>query len=231
MKFMNARSLMALVQVALLGLGLLTSAAFAAWLLGFNGLGLVGGDDLPRSLQIADSNTIPYEPVLVRGEIGLGTTIAANQANGDFTQHAVVTGDGSSEFFGNQANLSFWSLTWAQRASWAGVRAVPLLGMAVIWWLLFRLVQDVRRGVGFSRRSARRMTTIGLLVLLGMPLTQLLRWLVARWLVESSTAAALAEPAPLRVDLWPLAVGLVLLVLAAAWRETARMRADLEGLV
>ncbi len=58
-----------------------------------------------------------------------------------------------------------------------------------------------------------------------------MRWIVARWLVESSTAAEIAGPVSGTVSVWPVAVGLVLLVVALAWREAAGMRRDLQGLV
>ena len=101
----------------------------------------------------------------------------------------------------------------------------------MIWWLLFRIVHDVRRRLGFTRPIARRLRIIGGLVLVGVPLLQLARWAVARWLIERSKAAGIAHAPRLHVDMWPFAVGLVILVMASAWRETVRMREDLEGLV
>jgi hypothetical protein len=123
------------------------------------------------------------------------------------------------------------ALTGTQHAAWVAVRALPALGLAVIWWLLFRVVQGVRGRGGFTRSVARRMWAIGVLVAVGLPLVQVLRWEVARWLVESSSAARIATVPALDLDLWPFAVGLVILVMASTWREAASMRDDLAGLV
>lgn len=225
------RVLMASVQAGLLTLVVTTGLLLAAWVLGYNALGLVPGSELPYALRSSEFNAVPSEPVLVQGRAGVATAAAANHLTGGIPAGVVRQGDGTSEFYGNQAYLSFWALTRAQHAAWVGVRALPLLGMTVVWWLLFRIVADVRRGVGFTRPTGRRMGAIGVLVLLGLPLAQVLRWQVSRWLVESSTAADIASVPPLHVAVWPFAVGLVILVIASAWQEAARMRADLEGLV
>ncbi len=93
------------------------------------------------------------------------------------------------------------------------------------------MVRDIRRGRGFTTKTARRIAGMGILIGLGIPLVQLTRLLVARWLVESSTAARIADAAPATISLWPLAVGLVLMVVALAWREASTMRSDLQVLV
>lgn len=111
------------------------------------------------------------------------------------------------------------------------MRALPPLGLAAIWWLIFGIVRGVGRGIGFTQPVARRIRAIGVLVLVGMPLVQICRWAVARWLVDTSNASKIADVPDFDLDLWPLAVGLVIVVTAAAWAEAARMREDLEGLV
>lgn len=227
----RSRSILGLVQVGLLVLTVATGILFAAWMLGYNGLGLISGSDLPAQLQTSDSNAAPSEMVLVQGKEGIATIAAANRVTGGVAGHTVQPGDGSSEFYGNPAYLSFDGPTEAQHVSWLAVRALPVLGLAVIWWLLFRIVRDVRRGAGFTRIVARRMLIIGVLVLIGLPAVELARWKVANWLVESSTAARMADAAPLHLDVWPFAVGMVVLVLAWSWRDATAMREDLEGLV
>ena len=227
----RSRSILALVQAVLLGLCVVTGVLFAAWVLGLNGLGLVAGADLPSPLQTGESNSAPSEAVLVKGPQGIATVAEANQAIGSLGEGTIQPGDGSSEFFGNRAFLSFRGPTKTQHAAWVAVRALPALGLTVISWLLFRIVRDVRRGGGFTRLVARRLRVIGLLVLVGMPLIQLGRWAVSRWLIESSTAAQIADAPPVHLGVWPFAVGLLILVLASTWHEAARMREDLAGLV
>lgn len=220
---------LALVQAGLLVLSAASLLVFAGWVLGYNGLGLVSGDTMHQ--QESASNAVMFEPVVVSGRAGVATVAAANQVTGGIPSGEVRPGDGTSEFFGNEAQLSFWAPTRSQHAAWVAVRALPPLGLAAIWWLLFGIVRSVGRGSGFTKPVARRIRTIGVLVLIGMPLVQSCRWAVARWLVDSSSASKIADVPDLHLDLWPLAVGLVIVIMAAAWAEAARMREDLEGLV
>lgn len=227
----RSRSFLGLVQVVLLVLTVATGLMFAAWMLGFSGLGIISGSDLPSQLRASESNSVPSEAVVVQGREGVATAAAANGVTGGVTGRVIHSGDGTSEFYGNEAYLSFWAPTKVQHLAWLAARALPTLGLAVIWWLLFRIVRDVRQGTGYTRIVARRMQVIGLLVLIGLPLVELARWQVAQWLVKSSTAAPIADAVPLHLDVWPFAVGMVVLVLAWSWRDAATMREDLEGLV
>ena len=217
-----------LVQGVLLTLCAASLLVFASWILGYNGLGLLAGRMPDRLLE---ANAQVHEEVLVEGPAGIATTAAANTVIGTRAPYTVEYGDGTAEFYGNHANLSLLGLTRTQHAAWVAVRALPALGLTVIWWLLLRIVHDVRRRLGFTRPIALRLRMIGGLVLLGVPLLQVAGWAVARWLIETSTASGIAHEPRLHVDVWPFAIGLVILVMASIWRETVLMREDLEGLV
>ena len=214
------------VQGLLLTLCAFSLVAFAGWVFGYNGLGwgaeLIGDRFDGRGDERA---------VRVLGEAGTATAAAGNAITGGVPTTEVMNGDGVSEFYGDTASLSFWSPTWAQHAAWVAVRAVPFVGMAAIWWLLFGIVRAVSQGVGFTGRVSRRISMIGLLVLVGLPAVELARWAVASWLVESSTAAEIADAQGLYLPFWPFAVGVAVLVMASAWRGAAAMREDLDGLV
>ena len=231
------------VQVVLAAMLVGTTLLAVAWIGGYNGAGVLPSRVLSTlGLELMESNAVPSEPVVLPNKYGVATAAAGNAftggINGTLTQHdasqspdGIGPGDGTSEFYGQEAHLSFWALTRSQHAAWVAVRVAPLLGLVLIWWTLLVLVRDIGRGSGFTTRTARRLTGIGLLLAIGMPVVQLARWAVARWLVESSTAAPIANAPDLRIALWPIAVGLVLVVVAVAWREAARMRDDLAGLV
>jgi hypothetical protein len=218
-----------LVQAGLLVLSAASFLVFASWMLGYNGLGLASGHAMPK--QLSESNVVMHEPVHLLGAPGVATAAAGNHITGGVPNGEIRAGDGTSEFYGDGANLSFWAATNSQHAAWVAVRAVPPLGLAGIWWLLFLIVRSVRCRAGFTKSVARRIRIIGALVLVGVPLVQLCRWEVARWLVDSSSAAKIAVVEHFQLELWPLAVGLVILVMASAWSEAAKMREDLEGLV
>lgn len=243
MRISTPSSSLAAVQFILAAMLASTSLLAIAWITGANGVGILPPLPEPLGLNVAETtNGLPSEEVVVHGELGLATVMAANAItggiNGTIHEHdassnptGIGPGDGTTEFYGNRASLSFWALTPAQHAAWVAVRVLPLVGSAAIWGFLLLMVRDIRRGLGFTTRTARRIAGIGLLIAVGMPLVQVMRWIVARWLVESSTAAEIADPVAGTVSLWPVAVGLVLLVVALAWREAAGMRRELQGLV
>lgn len=235
-------SSLTVVQFILAAMLASTSMLAAAWIGGYNGIGVIPPLPQTLGLDLHETNGVPSEAVLVQGEPGVATVRAANAITGGINgtlaeqdasddPDGILPVDGTSEFYGNRAHLSFWATTPSQHTAWVAVRVAPLVGGAVIWWLLLLMVRDIRRGQGFTTRTARRITGIGLLLALGLPLVQVVRWVVARWLVESSTAARIANPESVNVSLWPIAVGLVLMVVALAWREAAEMRGDLQGLV
>jgi len=127
--------------------------------------------------------------------------------------------------------VSFWAPTFLQRWAWVASHAAPAAGTALIWLLLARIVRSVRRGEGFGKSTTRRILIVAGLAGAGVPLVQVSQWLVARWLLSTSTAGHLAEIPPVKIAVWPVAVAAVLVVLAVAWLEPGRMRRELEGLV
>jgi hypothetical protein len=231
MRNLLSRSALGFVQATLAVLLVGSSLAAAMWVVGYNGFQVVETAELPLRLGEGPWNALPYEPVHVRGPAGVATAAAGNRAISWTGEVEVRAGDGTSEFFGSEANLSFLGLTTLQRLAWSGVRIAPVIGLAFLWWLLFWIVGRVRRGHGFERAVSTRITLIGLLVTIGAPAIEVLRWQVARWLIETSTASDIAAPADTHFGLAPVAIGLAILVVGYAWREAIRMREDLDGLV
>lgn len=214
------------VRVLLLTLVFSSLAGVAAWVLSPQALGVIDGSNTPGHWQFV--NIVMNEPVNVQGPAGVGTASQANAVIGDLNEQEQP---GAAEFYGNQAQLSFWAPTLAQESAWVAVRALPLAGSALIWWLLFAIVRRVGREDGFSDSVVTRLRFVGLLVMLGTPACIVARWGVATWLVETSAAKEIADAAPLYLPWWPIALGVVVLVVAHAWRQAAAMREDLAGLV
>lgn len=141
--------------------------------------------------------------------------------------------DERTEVVGGAGELLFADPTMPQRALWLiGITLLPV-GLAVLWWLLSRIVASARRGDPFNNQNASRLAAAGVLVMAGPALAILVQQAAVRWMLGDSTAANKADiwfqwaSAPW----WTLGVGLALLVLAAVWRHGVAMRADLEGLV
>jgi hypothetical protein len=232
METLSKRGPLVLVEAALSVLGVVSLLMALFWVVGGNGLGFVYGDRTPDRFLAAQA--VPTVEVHVLGEIGFSTAAAADKAAGRRdTSNGTVGADGRAytEFIGNSAQVSFWAPTFLQRWSWVASHAAPPAGMALIWLLLARIVRSVRRGEGFGKATARRILIVAALVGAGVPLVQLSQWLVARWLLATSSAGDLAEIPAIKIAVWPVAVAAVLVVLAVAWLEAGRMRRELEGLV
>lgn len=232
METLSRRGPLVVVEAALGGLAVLSLLLALFWVLGGNGLGFAYGDRTPHSFLATQA--VPTVDVRVLGAIGLSTAVAAEQAMDiEDGPNGTMGADGSAyaDVIGNSAQVSFWAPTFLQRWAWVASHAAPAAGLALIWLLLARIVRSVRRGEGFGRSTTRHMLIVAALVGVGVPLVQVSQWLVARWLLSTSTAAGLAEVPPVRIAVWPVAVAVVLVVLAVAWQEAGRMRRELEGLV
>lgn len=232
METLSKRSPLVVVEAALGALGVVSLLTALFWVIGGNGLGFVDGDRTPHSFIAAQA--VPNVEVHVLGDIGVSTAAAANRAAGSReTSNGTVGADGRAyvEFFGNSSGVEFWAPTFLQRWAWVAANAAPAVGMALIWLLLARIVRSVRRGEGFAKSTTRRILIVAALVGAGVPLVQVSQWLVARWLLATSSAGDVAELPPVKIAFWPVAVAAVLVVLAIAWLEAGRMRRELEGLV
>lgn len=220
-------------SVAALSLALATlSLGYALVLVGgANGLGWMNagpGSALARLWP--DAFTVLSLQVQVHGEAGTATALAANALIPPVSG-ATPSPPLSAEVFGDAAEVSIWNVPTSTGVSWVLARAVPALGVGLIWWLLFRIARDHGRGESFSTRAAKRLRIIGLLLGVGGPLSVLVRWLVDRSILERSTAAEIASIAPLSIPLWPVVVGLAVLMAATFVRRATAMADDLEGLV
>lgn len=219
-------SIVALVLAAL-------SALYAVILLiGANGLGWVFSGPGERLGQWwPDAFTVPSVPVHVLGEAGVATAAAANAQLPSLTSFENGAPPGAAEFFGDTAHISVWGWELGPQLLWLGVRVLPALGLAYVWWLLFRIARDARGQGAWSSRTARRLRIMALLVGVGGPLAALSHWLVDRSLLEASTAADVARMTDLQIPWWTVVVGLALLMAATLVDRATVMADDLEGLV
>jgi hypothetical protein len=126
--------------------------------------------------------------------------------------------------------LNFWGPTWLDRWAYAGPSLlVALLTLAVLF-LLYRIVGTVARNDVFCAANARRLIWIGLLVGVGGSVTQLVAYAAHTSMVDRSAAAGLVR-VPFHFGAGPLLAGLLVLVLAEAFRQGVRLRADVDGLI
>ncbi len=91
------------------------------------------------------------------------------------------------------------------------------------------MVGDTSRGDAFVAANARRMSVLGLVIMAVTPAT-LLGDLARMPLLEDPRVAEFVEPSATLL-LWPVVVGLIVGVVAEAFRQGTRLREDVEGLV
>lgn len=220
------------VSIAALILGGLALAYALVLLIGANGLGWVSSNPGERLGRLwPDAFTVPSVPVHAVGEAGAATAAAANAQIPALESFDNGAPAGAAEFFGGTTNISIWGWELGPQLLWLGVRVVPALGLAYIWWLLFRIARESRGDGAWSDRTARRLRIMAVLVGVGGPLTAAAHWLVDKSLLDASTAAGVATMTTLRLPFWPIVVGLALLMAATLVDRARVMADDLDGLV
>jgi Protein of unknown function (DUF2975) len=234
---------LAVAQWVLRALAVLSLLGAAAGVLGASGTRSLYDRHVPT--QVGDqaqrlwpqSASLPSSPVLVRPSHWQDSYEVFNElpiGGGRMPLSWAPLSRGTGEdVVGHVGQLTFWDPGMFSRAAWLVAIALIPVGLAWLWWTLSRIVGSARRGGPFTHRNARRLAVAAALVGLGPMLALLAQQAVVRWMLASSTAAGKADIwfRWERVPLWPLGVGLALLVLAAVWRRGVAMREDLEGLV
>jgi len=234
---------LAVAQWVLGTLAVLSLLGAAAGLLSASGTRSLYDQHVPR--QVADqaqrmwpqSASLPSSPVLVRPSHWQDSNEVFNEMpkdGGRMPQSWPALSRGAGEdVVGHVGLLTFWDPGMLSRTAWLVAIALIPVGLAWLWWTLSRMVGSARRGDPFTHRNARRLAVAGALVALGPTFALLSQQAVLRWMLAGSTAAGKADIwfRWESVPLWPLGVGLALLVLAAVWRHGVTMREDLEGLV
>lgn len=230
-----------LVELGLWLVAVLSVFWACLWVLGYNGLGWVGlGNRMPGWLEPVSMfgahgqwTAIPSEPV----RVAPGTLNAILRGYGQVSDmpnsHGTVPAHWG-ELLPGASRLAMWDPTHLQQAALVALHVVTYLAVAFIAVILARLVADSRRESPFTARSVNRLRRIGVLVLAGAPVVSFVNWLVARWMVESSSMGDRVSVYDYRLSsapLWTMLVGAAVLVLADVWRRGVRMADDVEGLV
>lgn len=125
--------------------------------------------------------------------------------------------------------LTFWGPTWQDRLGFAGPQLAAQALFLLVIWLLWRIVRTVPAEV-FTPSNARRLVGIGLAVAVGGTVVQLLGYAAHQGIVARSAAAGLVDVA-FSFSFLPLVIGAIVLLLAEVFRQGARLRADVDGLV
>jgi hypothetical protein len=231
-----------LAQAALVALAALSLLGAIAGLLGAGGTQTLFDRHVPRAVaeQVQrlwpQSGEMPSSLVLIDSghrEDSYETFNAMFSEDGAMPRGWAQLRDERTEVVGGAGELLFADPSMVQRVLWlVGITLLPVT-LAVLWWMLSRIVASARSGDPFNRHNARRLATAGVLVMAGPALAILVQQTAVRWMLADSTAAKKADiwfqwaSAPW----WTLGVGLALLVLAAVWRHGVAMRDDLEGLI
>jgi nitrogen fixation/metabolism regulation signal transduction histidine kinase len=119
----------------------------------------------------------------------------------------------------------------ATQHGWALVPVVVLLVLAVVVTrLLLGVVRSLRTGDPFTTANARRLATLGTVIIVGGVLLPLVQAVAFQAVLEP---LLLDAPPSWELDLhlWPALAGVLVGFLAEVFSRGARLREDVEGLV
>lgn len=107
---------------------------------------------------------------------------------------------------------------------WAAHVLAPWVLAAIALLLLAPLLRAAERDDPFLADAARRLTAVGLLLLLALPALELLQWLVASGAQGAATYSSPAADPRIKLDLLDLLPGALVLALAGIFRRGAALR-------
>jgi hypothetical protein len=106
---------------------------------------------------------------------------------------------------------------------------VSVVGVAVLAYgliLLRRLLAETGRGLPFHPDNPRRLNHLGWLIVSTSLAATVAEFLAGRWILSNPELSGLPVSPLLKIDQGWIFVGLLILVLAAIWKEAVRMAED-----
>ncbi len=110
-----------------------------------------------------------------------------------------------------------------------GESAGSFLFLGVFLWaitLLLRILATTAGGRPFDPINPRRLNTLGWIILSASVLTSILDYLASRWILSKVDVTTLPLSPPIQTHREWILCGLLVLVLAAIWKEAVRMAAE-----
>ncbi|GMA25625.1 hypothetical protein GCM10025864_33840 [Luteimicrobium album] len=218
-------------------------ALAAGWVLAFNVVPPLAGPD--TNLAYLQNRPVP-DLVVVR-DTGFRERMVANGYDlddADATMPVMFpwkdTSDGTRDAatglppvelsFGNTMRLTFWGTEGSSRLMFAlPPLAWAALALAVLG-LLYKIARGVARGDAFSPANARPVAAIAGLIAVGGTTVQLGTFALDKLGIAHSAAAGIVD-VPFRLTVAPLWIGALVLLLAEVFRQGARLRTEVDGLV
>ena len=119
----------------------------------------------------------------------------------------------------------------ATQYGWAAVPMVLLLVLAaVVALLLLGVARGLRTGDPFTTASARRLTTLAVVLVVGGTLLPFFQDIGHQGVLDPLLAGGPVSGV-IDVELWPLVTGTLVFFLAEVFSRGVRLREDVEGLV
>jgi hypothetical protein len=129
------------------------------------------------------------------------------------------------------AVANFLNPSRLEQSTYVVIGALTPILLAVVLWILFRVVSSVGHGSPFTEANARRLWVLaGLIGLGGTAASAADGWLDS-FLISRSAAAPAFQTSQVSFEIWPLLVGLVVAVVALTWNRGVVLEKDTQGLV
>lgn len=98
-------------------------------------------------------------------------------------------------------------------------------------WILLKVMDDVGKGDPFQPRNVRRLRVLAALIIAGWPLMAIFQDVAASLIIRSLDLGDPGLEPSFHLQFVPLFVGLVVALLAEAFKTGSRLRDDTDGLV
>jgi len=129
------------------------------------------------------------------------------------------------------AVANFLNHSRLEQSAYVVIGALTPILVAVVLWILLRVVSSVGHGSPFTEANARRLWVLAGLIGVGGTIASAADGWLDSFLISRSAAAPVFQASQTSFEIWPLLVGLLVAVVALVWNRGFALEKDTEGLV
>jgi len=211
---------------------LIVGIAVEVWIAASFLIGPYGwGVDVPRlGGSVPEGVFVMHADGVLAGIPEVGTDLSwANTSEGAVD---VSTGLPAVELSGPYtAVANFLNPSRLEQSAYVVIGALTPILVAVVLWILLRVVSSVGHGSPFTEANARRLWFLAGLIGIGGTVASAANGWLDSFLISRSAAAPAFRTSQVSLEAWPLLVGLLVAVVAFTWNHGVALEKDTEGLV
>jgi hypothetical protein len=121
--------------------------------------------------------------------------------------------------------------TRVEQSAYVVIGALTPILIAVVLWILLRVVSSVGHASPFTEANAWRLWVLAGLIGVGGTVASAANGWLDRFLISRSAASSAFQTSQASFEVWPLLVGLLVVVVALTWNRGVVLEKDTQGLV